>query len=311
MNTRRLSEAKVRQLAMISNRRFLARQAAAWTSTLCVFAAFAAHAEAPAQMQPPGTPSPQTVTATASPPSCAIPESAALFDRPLDRVGRRLAGREPIRIVAVGSSSTAGAGASTPAANYPNRLAAALRKAWPGHSITVVNRGIGGQVAADMVSRFAADVIGEQPDLVLWQVGTNSVLRDRAMRPEATLLHEGIRQLRATGADIVLIDPQFAPKVMVKRDAAVMLGLIASTATEENIALFRRYDIMRHWRDQLGMPFDAFLSPDGLHMNDWSYACVAQALANAIVEAASRHAIPSAPPMTARIAPPVRRRPAP
>ena len=24
------------------------------------------------------------------------------------------------------------------------------------------------------------------------------------------------------------------------------------------------------------MPFETFVSPDGLHMNDWSYACVAK-----------------------------------
>jgi hypothetical protein len=32
------------------------------------------------------------------------------------------------------------------------------------------------------------------------------------------------------------------------------------------------------------MTFEQFLSPDGLHMNDWSYACVAKLLAAAILE---------------------------
>jgi hypothetical protein len=36
------------------------------------------------------------------------------------------------------------------------------------------------------------------------------------------------------------------------------------------------------------MPFDAFVSPDGLHMNDWSYGCLAKWLSTAIVEAATR-----------------------
>jgi acyl-CoA thioesterase I len=39
------------------------------------------------------------------------------------------------------------------------------------------------------------------------------------------------------------------------------------------------------------MPFSAFLSPDELHMNDWSYGCVAKLLAGAIVEAATRSTI--------------------
>jgi hypothetical protein len=36
------------------------------------------------------------------------------------------------------------------------------------------------------------------------------------------------------------------------------------------------------------MPFKAFVSPDGLHMNDWSYGCLAKAIGVAISEAAQR-----------------------
>ena len=45
---------------------------------------------------------------------------------------------------------------------------------------------------------------------------------------------------------------------------------------------------MRRWREIHNIPFEAFLSPDGLHMNDWSYACIAKCLAAAIAEAATR-----------------------
>jgi len=290
---------------MIFKHRLLRRTPLGWGVASVVLATVllttvTARAEAPAVMQPRGTPSPPTLTAPILPPNCAIPASVTRLEMSLNRVSRRLASGDPIRIVAIGSSSTAGSGASTQAASYPSRLAVALQQAWPGRSITVLNRGVGGEVAADMIRRFQSDVIAERPDLVLWQVGTNAVLRNRAMRLEASLLHQGIRQLKATGADVVLVDPQFAPKVMVKRDADVMLGLIASAATEEDIALFRRYDLMRHWRDRLGMPFQAFRAPDGLHMNDWSYACVAKALADAIVEAATRQPIPSAATVTAK-----------
>ncbi|HYU21892.1 MAG TPA: SGNH/GDSL hydrolase family protein, partial [Candidatus Dormibacteraeota bacterium] len=45
---------------------------------------------------------------------------------------------------------------------------------------------------------------------------------------------------------------------------------------------------MRNWHDALHLSFDAFVSPDHLHMNDWSYACIAKLLGNAIAEAATR-----------------------
>ena len=64
----------------------------------------------------------------------------------------------PIKIVAIGSSSTSGAGASSPAATYPSRLEAELKARLPGLPITVLNKGIGGEEAAQMVARFDADV---------------------------------------------------------------------------------------------------------------------------------------------------------
>ena len=90
----------------------------------------------------------------------------------------RIAQGMPLKIVAIGSSSTSGAGASSPAATYPSRLEAELKAQLPGLPITVLNKGIGGEEAPQMVARFDADVIEEAPDLVLWQVGSNSVLRD-------------------------------------------------------------------------------------------------------------------------------------
>ncbi len=66
-----------------------------------------------------------------------------------------------------------------------------------------------------------------------------------------------------------------------------MVDLISSAARQENVDLFHRFALMRHWHDIDEMPFEAFLSPDGLHMNDWSYNCFAKALADAIADAAT------------------------
>jgi acyl-CoA thioesterase I len=98
----------------------------------------------------------------------------------------------------------------------------------------------------------------------------------------------GIRRMKAVGADVVLIDPQFAPKVIAKPEIEDMVDLISSAAAQENVDVFHRFALMRHWHDIDGMPFEAFLSSDGLHMNDWSYNCFAKALADAIADAATR-----------------------
>jgi acyl-CoA thioesterase-1 len=234
---------------------------------------------------------------SARPVPCAAPADITRLQHVLPRTARRLAAAgQSITIVAIGSSSTAGAGASTPAASYPSRLAIELRERFPGRTITVVNRGANGEEASDMLARFEQGVIAENPDLVLWQVGTNSVLRDHPILPAGALIRAGIERLKAAGADIVLIDSQFAPKVLAKRDLASMLDLLAATAKENNVDLFHRFAVMRYWRQVAGIPFETFLSPDELHMNDWSYACVAKLLAGSIAEAATRSALTATGP---------------
>ena len=108
---------------------------------------------------------------------CNVSLDQVRLANPLARFAQRLVSEEPITIVAIGSSSTAGAGASSAAASYPNRLAVELKQHFPNHSITVINRGVGGEEFGDMLKRFDTGVLAEHPDLVLWQLGTNSVIR--------------------------------------------------------------------------------------------------------------------------------------
>ncbi|HWM83914.1 MAG TPA: SGNH/GDSL hydrolase family protein [Pseudolabrys sp.] len=242
------------------------------------------------------------VAAAAVPAStpCRDADQLVKLSRPLTRLSHRLAAGMPITIVALGSSSTAGAGASSPAASYPSRLAVELTRRFPGHPIRVVNRGVNGEEMHDMLARFDTNVAAEKPDLVLWQVGTNAVLRDRALGAQSGFLHEGITRMKSLGADVVLIDPQFAPKVLAKPDAEQMVSLIATTAKRDNVQLFRRFALMRHWQVDEKIPFETFVSPDGLHMNDWSYGCFAHNLGAAIAEAATRPVATVAAQPTAR-----------
>jgi acyl-CoA thioesterase I len=225
---------------------------------------------------------------TSASPQCSAPNEFTRLERPLTHTARLLAAGLPIRIVAIGSSSTAGAGASSPDASYPSRLAAELANRFPGHQITVLNRGVNGEDARDMLDRFETTVIAERPDLVLWQVGTNTVLRDNPVAPTSSLIEKGIVQLKAAGADVILIDPQFAPRVIAKSALSRMIDLLHSKAKQYNVNLFQRFAVMRHWRERQGLSFETFVSPDQLHMNDWSYACIAKVLSIAIAEAATR-----------------------
>ena len=215
-------------------------------------------------------------------PVCAAPAETTGLEHAPSRFRERIAQGLPIKIVAIGSSSTFGSGASSSAATYPTRLEAELKAQLPGLPITVLNKGIGGEEAPQMVARFDADVIDESPDLVLWQVGSNSVLRDHPAPGE--IIRQGVERLKARGSEVILINPQYAPKIISRPSIGQSVDVITATARDEEVGLFDRFAVMRYWREAERISFEQFLSPDLLHMNDWSYGCTAKLLATAILD---------------------------
>src|SRR6185437_4440339 len=105
------------------------------------------------------------------------------------------------------------------------------------------------------------------------------------------LLAAGLNKLRAAGIDVVLMNPQYAPKVIAKSESDQMVDMIDAAARKNHVDLFQRFAVMRYWRLTEDFPFNAFVSPDELHMNDWSYGCTAKLLAVAIADAASRSTV--------------------
>src|SRR5690242_18820236 len=85
-------------------------------------------------------PAPVRAEETGDPAACAVPPALIRVNEPLMRTATRL-GRRSFRIVALGSSSTEGAGASGPEASYPATLARELRQRFPDARISVFNKG--------------------------------------------------------------------------------------------------------------------------------------------------------------------------
>jgi len=216
---------------------------------------------------------------------CTVPDSLIAQERPLPHVGFKLRNDLPIKIVAIGSSSTAGHGASSPSHSYPARLAVELLELWPRAQLTVVNRGVGGDRTAQMMTRFERDVLAEKPDLVVWQVGTNESLAGDTIHAMRELILEGIDTLEMAGIDVILMSPQYAPRFNEKPDHLLRVEAVRATGREKHVGVFRRFEIMQNWVVRDNMSVDAMISKDGLHMNDLSYGCTAHLLARQIAAA--------------------------
>jgi len=216
---------------------------------------------------------------------CLPPKGGAKSMGSLPHVASKLASGQPVVIVAFGSSSTAGYGTSSPEFTYPNRLATQLRRQYPSADISVVNRGHGGDDAPEMMKRLQTEVIDARPDLVIWQVGTNAVLRDLDPAETAKLVEEGVARIQAGGADVVLVDPQYSPRVTERAESAgKIVKLLGRVAQLRHIGIFPRFEVMRDWHEKQALPIDSFVIADGLHMNDWGYACFAQLLGDDIIK---------------------------
>lgn len=232
---------------------------------------------------------------TLLPPVVNTPDNFVTFKYELPHFTRALRGDVPARIVAMGSSSTAGRGDDV--VPYPARLEMYLRSKYqqpfpPQFKLDVLNRGIGGQEAPDEFGRFDSDILNLKPlpSLVIWQVGTNAVFRKTHQITEtANYINMGLEKLAGKDFDIMLMDPQYVT-AMLRDDSAdeseQMVSLIAAAAEKAQVNLFRRWALMRHWHIHDNVALSDMIDPaddkDQLHQNDWSTMLISQALVNAI-----------------------------
>ncbi|CCD92831.1 conserved hypothetical protein [Bradyrhizobium sp. ORS 375] len=219
--------------------------------------------------------------------SVNFPDVFAAFDYPLSHFRQSLTAQRKTRVVAIGSSSTAG---TNDIVAFPARLEQKLRKANFGRVIDVLNRGIGGQEAPEELSRFESDVVAEQPSLVIWQVGTNAVYRyeTTSFDEVETALRVGLGWLAKLSVDVIVMDLQYTSAIVDRQDrlerAGDMQRRIEKVTSDARVNLFRRWDLMRRWCDA-GVPLSAL--DDGhdqrLHTSECATAMVSDVLARAIM----------------------------
>lgn len=204
-----------------------------------------------------------------------------LFRRPLRALSRAVRAKRSVKILAIGSSSTVGVGASNPSATYVARLEQTLEGTIHGMDFDVVARGVGGEVAQGAADRMKREVEETKPDLVVWQVGTNDAMQRVDIPSFKTCLRNTLAWLAQRRIDVVLIDPQFGEELAKNAHYEKTVQAVAEVARESHVLLVDRYEAMRELQRERGDTF--YLTPDNLHLNDRGYRCMAEQLARNIV----------------------------
>ncbi len=222
------------------------------------------------------------------------PDQLTRFKYPLPHLAHALRSGSPVKIVAIGSTSTASGGDIVP---YPERLEILLRERFPNREIEVVNRQVEGDEAPEGLARLERDVVAERPSLAIWEVGKNAVFhhRDHNLEDVRYSIATGLELFSRLPMDVVLMDPPYVPALLHPdsvQSAQMMVHSITETAASAEVNVFGRFALMRHWHDERMVPFDQLVDPSDpalLYQSDASTEAVAQALSRAIAHAAVRN----------------------
>ncbi|MGF1650025.1 MAG: SGNH/GDSL hydrolase family protein [Hyphomicrobiaceae bacterium] len=206
--------------------------------------------------------------------------------RGLSRVREAVRQGHRVTVLAVGSSSTVGVGASEPSLAYPARLDAALDRVLDGYPVDVVARGVSGEAAETMSERIKLEVARNRPQLVIWQVGTNAAIQRMPTAKLADLIERTVAWLAAKNVDVVLVDPQFTDKLSQDAHYVDIVRTIFATALKSDVAIVRRYSAMSEYASR-GM-LSAYLARDQFHHNDLGYQCLTEHVLGTLVHELAR-----------------------
>jgi acyl-CoA thioesterase-1 len=221
----------------------------------------------------------------ATPDACAAAPEFSLPDEKLEHLAQAISGQDTIDVLAVGSGTMVGQDGGSGNA-FPYRMIQGLRSELPGREISLTLRGSRGATAGEMLKLIETELAEQHFALVLWQTGTVEALRGVPPDELRKVLEAGIAKIRASGADLVLIDAQYTKPMAAKVNELPYLEVLRKVAEEQGVVLFRRYDLMQSWAGDGRNNLDNVRKTDREKVIDALHACLAQVLVKFVSQGA-------------------------
>jgi lysophospholipase L1-like esterase len=202
----------------------------------------------PAALNPIGSAAANPVRA--EPTGCGAPPEA-MEAAPLPGAFAAIA-RGTLRIMVIGSASTAAGGTSGPEAVWPHRLQVLLGTRLPQVSVQLQTFGGRGTTASDHARILAAEAPRLRPHLVVWQLGTVEAARGLPAEEMSTAVQDAAARLRAARGeltDLVLMDQQFSRFFRANANVELYRDQLRMAAAASGAQLFSRWTIMKHWAE--------------------------------------------------------------
>ncbi len=242
-------------------------------SLLVAGALIAAHDRAAAQ------PAPAPVPPVAAPFSndCQIGGTAIVEESPLPHVAAALQSRKQIKILAIGASPIMSRRVHS---GHGETMRQLLKQAVQGLDVVMINRGVSGELSAQAALRIKNEVALNEPDLVLWQVGTNDALAYVPLDEFENTVEDTLDWLKEHKVDVVLVGLQYVDQMARDDHYKGVRDLLRKIAAKENVMIVRRYEAQQFLaRTESG---GGGLVPDEFQRTEAGYICLAQYMARAI-----------------------------
>jgi hypothetical protein len=212
---------------------------------------------------------------------CPVPERFSTFEPPLTKTAKALASRREVVIAVLGGASTMGVAAGGVEFAWPARLASALAEKFP--RTKVINLAVGRQTAKRGAERLERDVLSLKPTLVIWETGTMEAVRGTDVDDFRETVQAGIDKLRDAGAEVVLMNMQFSRATDAVIHFEPYLITMRQLADANDVALFRRHGIMRHWAESGALDLRAGDGEKGRELAAKLYGCIGRAMADFVI----------------------------
>lgn len=216
---------------------------------------------------------------------CRAPELLTLTTRPMPHVAAALRPGGQLDVLALGSASMLGARGGE-AGSVPDRMVAALHASVPDATIRLTMRAGRTEQAVEMLAAMRHELSVYRYHLVLWQSGTVEALRRLPPEDFRRTLAEGVAVATEAGADIVLIDMQYSRLLAQHAELEPYRAAMTEAALRPGVMLFPRYALMRAWAEDGQLDLEATAKPDRRRAIARLHACLGDALARMLAEAA-------------------------
>ena len=249
--------------------------------TICVVCSLIAFvpsvAPAYAQQQP-GTAAPEEPALSKQ---CQTPGIKLVLDKPLPNTLAALKERKVIKILTIGSSASAGMDPAV--GGYQDLIEELLERTIPGLDVQIIDRGVSGELAHNAADRLKTEVALTEPDLVLWQVGSNDALAQIPADEFTQTVTDAIHWLKDHHVDVVLVGMHYVSNLRNDANYQAIRTTLARIADAEKILRISRYEAMEIMEQmRSAKPSEHF---SAFAMTEDDYSCVAEYVVRAITSA--------------------------